>query len=120
MERPLTETLPWRTSSAASRREQMPAWAMYLFSGRRSPPACGALTGAGVGLPGAEALPGWAMGLPGTGMGLPEAEALAAGTVDFPDGEGDRSALNFPGTGALPPGALNFPGTMGVPACAIG
>ena len=30
---PLTVTLPWRMSSAASRRLQMPPWAMYLFNG---------------------------------------------------------------------------------------
>ena len=44
---PLTETLPCLMSSAASRREQTPEWAMYLFSGSCSwlP---GAVFGAGV------------------------------------------------------------------------
>src|SRR5580692_11328952 len=33
---PLTVTLPWRTSSAASRREQRPPLLMYLLRGRIS------------------------------------------------------------------------------------
>ncbi len=33
---PFTSTLPCRISSAASRREQMPPWAMYLLRGMRS------------------------------------------------------------------------------------
>src|SRR5579859_1731537 len=94
---PLTVTLPWRMSSAASRREQTPPWAMYLFRGSCSPWwAPGACFAPGVALAGAPgvclasgvALPGAGLNgvalpeLPGIGFatgGLAAADALAAG-----------------------------------------
>src|SRR5580658_1182522 len=56
---PLTVTLPWRTSSAASRREQRPPLEMYLLRGRVS-----------VGVGGGGGGAGWAGGGGGLGGGL--------------------------------------------------
>src|SRR5580700_10720117 len=47
MSLPLTVTLPWRTSSAASRREQRPPLEMYLLRGRISVGALSRWMGAG-------------------------------------------------------------------------
>src|SRR5260221_10994281 len=94
---PLTVTLPTRIRSAASRREQMPPWAMYLLRGRVSPVGAGpepGLTGAAdagpLGAPDAEPLPGGPAGattlLPGdpacwVGISMPRLSVRLGGGV---------------------------------------
>src|SRR5258708_538993 len=129
---PLTVTLPTRIRSAASRREQMPPWAMYLLRGRVSPVGAGpepGLTGAPdagpLGAPDAEPLPGAPAGatklLPGdpacwAGISLPRLSVRVGGGVlpgapagaGRPKGAAPRAGRP-PGAG-LPPGVVLPPG----------
>src|SRR5882757_850577 len=108
---PLTVTLPCLMSSAASRREQTPEWAMYLFSGSWSPEALGepGLPGAGFEAPGA--------GLVGAALGEGLAAAPGAG---LPGAALDAPLAGLPGLrpGAYLPGLRPGAGLPGAPVCA--